>query len=87
MKKIFWILAICAAACYHGSEIKGGERMYQYTVPLHAVAEEFHLKPLIKATDYEQIHLLVADVTRPGLEITGYYEHFEPMRLQVIGMV
>ena len=61
--------------------------MYQYTVPLHAVAEEFHLKPLIKATDYEQIHLLVADVTRPGLEITGYYEHFEPMRLQVIGMV
>ena len=61
--------------------------MYQYTVPLHEIAEEFHLVPLHKATDYNRVCLLVADVTRPGLALTGYFEHFEPMRLQVMGMV
>ncbi len=61
--------------------------MYQYSVPLKQIAEEFSLRVLYQATDYEHIHLLVADVTRPGLELTGYFEHFEPMRLQVIGMV
>ncbi|MBO6054244.1 MAG: HPr(Ser) kinase/phosphatase [Oscillospiraceae bacterium] len=61
--------------------------MYQYTVPLHEIAEEFHLVPVHKATDYNRVCLLVADVTRPGLALTGYFEHFEPMRLQVMGMV
>lgn len=31
--------------------------------------------------------LTVADVARPGLQLAGYFDHFEPMRLQVIGNV
>jgi len=27
----------------------------------------------------------VADVARPGLQLTGYFDHFEPMRLQILG--
>ena len=27
------------------------------------------------------------DVARPGLQLAGYYDHFEPMRLQVMGNV
>ncbi|MBR6424355.1 MAG: HPr(Ser) kinase/phosphatase [Oscillospiraceae bacterium] len=61
--------------------------MYQYTVPLKQIAEEFRLTPIYTATDYDQVRLLVADVTRPGMALTGYFAHFEPMRLQVIGRV
>jgi len=39
------------------------------------------------ATDYEVIRLTVADVARPGLQLAGYFDHFEPMRLQVMGNV
>ena len=61
--------------------------MYQYTVPLKQIVEEAELKILYKASDYENIRLIVADVTRPALNLIGFMEHFEPMRLQVIGMV
>ena len=39
------------------------------------------------ASDYEKIHLTVEDVARPGLQLAGYYDHFEPMRLHVMGNV
>ena len=58
-----------------------------YSVPLTKLVQEFNLEVLFAATDYEKIHLTVEDVTRPGLQIAGYMDHFEPMRLQVIGNV
>jgi len=58
-----------------------------YGVPLTRLVEEFHLEVAYKATDYESIRLTVEDVARPGLQLAGYYEHFEPMRLQVLGNV
>jgi HPr kinase/phosphorylase len=33
----------------------------------------------------EEIMISVADVTRPGLQLTGYFDHFGPDRIQVIG--
>ena len=56
-------------------------------VPLSRLVEEFHLEVAFMATDYESICLTVEDVARPGLQLAGYYEHFEPMRLQVLGNV
>ena len=61
--------------------------MYEYSVPLKQVAEDFGLELLYTASDYDQVRLIVSDVNRPGVELAGYFEHFEPMRLQVIGMV
>ena len=58
-----------------------------YSVPLSQVVSEFDLKIAFKSTDYEKIRITVADVARPGLQIAGYFDHFEPMRLQVIGNV
>ncbi len=57
------------------------------SVPLKKVVEEFHLQVEYAATDYDRICLTVEDVARPGLQLTGYYDHFEPMRLQVMGNV
>lgn len=39
------------------------------------------------SADYESIRLTVEDVARPGLQLTGYFDHFEPMRLQILGNV
>ena len=56
-----------------------------YCVPLKTLVEEFKLEVYFASSDYEQIRLTVEDLTRPGLQIAGYMDHFEPMRLQVIG--
>ena len=58
-----------------------------YSVSLTTLVEEFNLEVAFAATDYEKIRLTVADVGRPGLPLTGYFDHFEPMRLQVMGNV
>jgi HPr kinase/phosphorylase len=58
-----------------------------HSVLLTTIVEEFGLEVAYAATDYEQIRLTVVDVARPGLQLAGYYDHFEPMRLQVMGNV
>ena len=58
-----------------------------YSVPLTRLVQEFHLGVAYAATDYDKIRLTVADVARPGLQLAGYFDHFEPMRLQVLGNV
>ncbi len=61
--------------------------MELYTVPLKRLVEEFHLEVTYAASDYESACLTVEDVARPGLQLAGYFDHFEPMRLQVMGNV
>ena len=58
-----------------------------YSVPLSELVEEFDLHPLYKATDFDRIRITVDDVGRPGLQLAGFFDHFEPMRLQVLGNV
>lgn len=58
-----------------------------YRVPLSILVQEFHLEVAYAATDYESICLTVEDVARPGLQLAGYFDHFEPVRLQVMGNV
>ena len=61
--------------------------MDMYTVALKELVEEFHLNVAYQATDYEKIQLTVEDVSRPGLQLAGYFDHFEPARLHVMGNV
>ena len=58
-----------------------------YSVPLTTLVKEFELEVAYKSSDYENIQLTVADVARPGMQLAGYFDHFEPMRLQVMGNV
>ena len=58
-----------------------------YSVLLKDLVREFDLKIEYAATDYEVIRLTVADLSRPGLQLAGYFNHFEPVRLQVMGNV
>lgn len=56
-------------------------------VPLSQIVKEFHLDVEFAATDFKKVCVTVEDVARPGLQLAGFYNHFEPMRLQVIGNV
>ncbi len=58
-----------------------------YSVPLTTIVKEFNLEVVYASTDFESIQITVEDVGRPGLQLAGYFDHFEPMRLQVIGNV
>ena len=55
------------------------------SVPLKTLVEEFHLEVAFAATDFDKVCLTVEDMGRPGLQLAGYYDHFEPMRLLVMG--
>ena len=56
-----------------------------YSVPLSTLVKEFKLETEYAANDFDTIRLTVEDVSRPGLQLAGFFDHFEPMRLQVMG--
>lgn len=56
-----------------------------YSVPLSELVEEFHLERLYESSDFSKIRVTVDDVSRPGLYLAGFFDHFEPMRLYVCG--
>ena len=58
-----------------------------YSVALKELVKEFGLQIEYAATDYDSIRLTVPDLSRPGLQLAGYFDHFEPVRLQVMGNV
>ena len=58
-----------------------------YRVALKNLAEQFSLEVVFASSDFESIRLTVADLSRPGLQLAGYLDHFDPMRLQVLGNV
>ncbi len=56
-----------------------------HSVLLTKLVEEFDLEVVYASPDYADVRLTVEDVARPGLQLAGYFDHFEPMRLQVMG--
>ena len=58
-----------------------------YSVPLKTLVEKFRLETAYASTDFDSIRITVEDVARPGLQLAGFFDHYEPMRLQVMGNV
>ena len=58
-----------------------------YSEPLKQLVEDFKLDVPQASTDFESIRITVEDVARPGLQLAGFFDHYEPMRLQVMGNV
>ena len=58
-----------------------------YSVPLSALVDEFNLTFFHKSTDYDKIRVTVDEISRPGLHLAGFFDHFEPMRIYVCGTV
>lgn len=58
-----------------------------YTVALQKIAAEQGLTVLHAAQDYATREIRTADVNRPGLQLAGFYNYFDPERMQIIGRV
>ena len=54
-------------------------------ISLGSIVKDFHMELLNKVGGYEEKVIRVADVTRPGLQLAGHFQHFGPDRIQVIG--
>ena len=50
---------------------------------LKSVVEDFHLEILNKGLDYETREIRISDVNRPALQLVGFYDNFDVMRLQI----
>ncbi len=58
-----------------------------YQVLLKTLVEAFDLQVVYAAKNFDSIRIQVADVARPGIQLVGYFEHFDARRLQVLGNV
>ena len=61
--------------------------MNNYSVPLKQLVEEFNLAIAYQAADYDEIRVMVDEVSRPGLPLTGFFVHFKALRVEVLGYV
>ena len=59
----------------------------EYSVSLSSVAREQGLAVLHAAKDFNSARVRTADVNRPALQLAGFYDYFDPKRLQLIGRV
>ena len=57
------------------------------SVKLTRLIEKMKLVNLTPEIDVADIRITQPDVNRPALQLTGYFEHFDATRLQIIGFV
>ncbi|MBQ9784224.1 MAG: HPr(Ser) kinase/phosphatase [Clostridia bacterium] len=56
-----------------------------YKVALTKIVEDFRLEVIVRPENFESIQISSPEVNRPGLALAGFYEIFEPERIQLIG--
>ncbi len=59
----------------------------EYSVSLKSIVEEQGLTVLHAAKDFDTARVATADINRPALQLAGFYDYFDPKRLQLIGRV
>ncbi|MBR2466892.1 MAG: HPr(Ser) kinase/phosphatase [Clostridia bacterium] len=58
-----------------------------YSVALSKVIDKFSLEVMFLPDLPEKIEVTCARVNRPGLQMVGFYDHYEQARIQIIGKV
>ncbi len=54
---------------------------------LNELIEKMRLENLTETIDPSGIRLILTDINRPAIQLTGYFEHFAEDRLQICGLV
>ncbi len=54
-------------------------------VSLKKIIEEMDLEIVHLSSDIDEIKILSSEISRPGLQIAGFYDKFVPERIQIIG--
>lgn len=61
--------------------------MEKFTVELIKIVNEMKLEKLYYPDNSDKALISTAEVNRPGLQIAGFFDYFDPGRIQVFGMV
>lgn len=56
-------------------------------IAISVLAEKFQMKCFTPGRDMNERFISSADVNRPALQLTGYFEHFQGERVQIVGTV
>lgn len=56
-----------------------------YTIPLSKIIQELQLETAFLPKSADDILIQSRDVVRPGMELNGYHEYFDPNRIAVLG--
>ena len=56
-------------------------------VSVEKVSKKLQLSSYTEEIDLKKCRIKIPDVNRPALQLSGYFEHFEQSRVQIIGMV
>lgn len=59
----------------------------KYSVKLSTLVKEHGLTLLHASKDFETAVITTADVNRPAMQLTGFYNYFDPKRIQIVGRV
>ena len=57
------------------------------SIALTRLIEKMKLENLTPEIDLSDIHITQPDINRPALQLTGYFEHFDATRLEIIGFL
>lgn len=56
-------------------------------VPVSSLIEKMGLENLTREINTDKIRIVHPDINRPALQLTGFYDHFDNERVQIIGYV
>ena len=58
-----------------------------YSVKLKQLVERMKLEIVYTTEDYEDVSINTSDIYRPGLQLAGFYDFFDPARIQLFGKI
>ena len=60
-------------------------QLKEFSVTLGQLITEFQFELIYGPEGFEKIEITTDDVNRPGLRLAGFFDYFEPQRLQIMG--
>lgn len=57
------------------------------SIALSKLVEQLDLKNVTPEVDISRIRITLPEINRPALQLTGYFDHFDSKRVQIIGYV
>lgn len=59
----------------------------RYSVKLSTLVDIFDLTKVYTPPQYEEVQIVTPDLNRPGMQLVGFFSHFDNERLQLMGTV
>ena len=76
---------MCRCGTTHRMEDPYMEKVRRDPASLSQLVKDFDLEVVYKGLDYDTRMITIPDVNRPALQLVGFYDYFEPKRLQILG--